>query len=154
MRYRFHHIQGAPRDQVEQHVRDKAELVQTRLSTFEEDLVELDVRLDYREKRYRDRRNASNFDGRLVLNLPGRRMPNIGANGHGETWVTAINEAFGDLEVQLDKFLAKLKKEAAIHDYQHRPSWEREGAEMLGEPQQPDEDPDRWMEEWDRQRQE
>lgn len=154
MRYRFHHIQGAPREQVEQHVRDKAGLVQTRLSTFEDDLVELDVRLDFRDKRYGGRRNAANFDGRLVLNLPGRRMPNIGANGHGETWVTAINEAFDDLEVQLDKFFARLNKEADIQDFRRRPSWEREGAELLGEPQQPDEAPDRWMEEWDRKHQE
>lgn len=152
MRYRFHHIQNAPLEDVEKHVRDKASLVERRLSSFEEDLVMLDVRLDHREKRYGDRRNASNFDGHLVLSLPGQRFPNIGANGHGETWVTAINEAFNDLEGQVEKLFARLNKETDIHAFQHRPSWERDGAELLGEPQVEKEDPDKWMEEWDERR--
>ncbi len=140
MRFRYHHIQNAPREKVEEHVRAKAGLLESRLSTFQDDLITLDTRLDHRDKRYGDRRDAANYDGHLVLYLPGKHLQNIGATGYGETWTTAINEAFDDLEVQLDKLLAKLHRETSIHDFQHRPSWEREGAELLGEPQvEPDE---------------
>lgn len=158
MRYRFHHIENAPREKVEEYVRTKADLLETRLSTFEEDLVVLDVRLDYREKRYADRRNAANYDGKLVLYLPGQHLQNIGAVGHGEIWETAFNEAFDDLEDQLDKLFAKLNREPDIHDFQHRPSWEREGAELLGESQEspaaePEEETAPWMEELEREQQ-
>lgn len=149
MRYRFHHISQAPLAQVEDYVREKASLIESRLATFEDDLIELDVRLDYDDKRRRDRRNDANYDGHLVLYLPGNHLKNIGATGHGESWATAINEAFSDLEVQLEKTLAKLHREPDIHDYRHRPSWEREGAELLGEPQDEPNDSQRWMEEWD-----
>lgn len=151
MRYRFHHIERAPMESVEEHVRQKSDLIESRLATFQEDLVMLDVRLDYRKKRYADRRNASNYDGQLVLYLPGQNLPNISAVGHGEAWTTAINEAFDDLEDQLEKLLAELHHEPGIHDFQHRPSWEREGAELLGEPQVEPEESERWMEEWDRE---
>jgi ribosome-associated translation inhibitor RaiA len=151
MRYRFHHIESALRERVEDHVREKAGTVEARLGSFQEDLIQLDVRLDHRKKRYGERRDASYFDGHLVLHLPGEHLPNIGATGHGETWSTAINKAFDDLEDQLEKQLAELHDEPDIHDFQHRPSWEREGAELLGRPQVEPEDPDRWMEEWDRE---
>lgn len=134
MQYRFHHINEAPRDKVEEFVRTKSEVIQAQLDTFEDDLVKLDTRLDYRDKRYADRRNASNFDAHLVLYLPGGHLPNIGATGHGESWIIAFSEAFDDLQVQLEKLLAKLHRETDIHAYQHRPSWEREGADLLGNP--------------------
>ena len=149
MRYRIHHIDNAPRDLVEKHVRAKSGYIESRLATFQEDLVRLDVRLDHHRKQYADRKNAAAYTGHLVLDLPGRRLPNIAADGHGANWTTAINEAFDDLEDQLGKILADLHRETAVHDYQHRPSWEREGAERLGRPQIEPEDPDRWMEEWE-----
>jgi ribosome-associated translation inhibitor RaiA len=136
MRYRFHHLHEAPRAQVERHVRAKADLLDARLRTFEEELVELDVHLDHRKKRNAERRDTSYFDGHLVLYLPGRKLPNLSASGHGERWETAINEAFDDLTDQLDRLLAKLHGDTDIHAYQHRPSWEREGAELLGRPQE------------------
>lgn len=140
MQYRFHHIHEAPEERVREYVREKAELLERRLDTFQDDLVRLDVRLDHRPERYGERRNASNYEGRLVLYLPGQHLQNIGANGHGETWLTAINGAFDSLENQLEKVLAKLHRETDIHAYHHRPSWEREGAELLGEPQAPPRD--------------
>lgn len=149
MRYRFHHIESAPMAQVEEHVREKAGYLESRLATFQDDLVRLDIRLSRHAKRYADRRNASMFTSHLVLDLPGRKLPNIGADGHGETWTTAINQAFDVLEVQLDKTLAKLQREAAIHAYRHRPSWEREGATLMGKPQAEPDQPDGWTEEWD-----
>lgn len=151
MRYRFHHIEEAPRSAVEEHVRSKADLLESRLATFQDDLVTLDVRLDHREKRYGDHRNLSSFTNRLVLDLPGRKLPNIRATGTGETWQIAVNDAFDALETQLDRTLASLHRETAIHDFQHRPSWERPGAEKLGKPQvSPVEDEESWMEEWDK----
>ncbi len=143
MRYRFHHIEDAPKDQVEEHVRQKAGYLETRLATFEDDLVRLDMRLSHHVKRYPNRRDSSSFTSHLVLDLPGRKLPNIGADGHGESWTTAVNEAFDVLEAQLDKTLAKLHREPAIHAYQHRPSWERDGAELLGNPQPTADDVDR-----------
>lgn len=137
MQYRFHHIHEAPEERVRDHIRDKAELIERRLDTFEDDLVTLDIRLDHRPERYGDRRNASNYGGHLVLRMPGQSLQNIGATGHGESWTTACNEAFVSLENQLDKVLARLHRKTDIHAYQHRPSWEREGAELLGEPQMP-----------------
>lgn len=151
MKYRFHHIENASRERVEEFVRNKADVLTARLATFEDDLVYLDARLDYRDKRYADRRNASNFDAHLVLSLPGRHLSNIGATGHGESWSIAFNEAFDDLYDQLEKLLAKLHRETGIHEYQHRPSWEREGAELLGKPQVEPEDAESWMEEWDKE---
>ena len=156
MRYRFHHIKEASKAQVEEHVYLKAKLIEQRLATFQEDLVQLDVRLDHRNRRYSDQRNTSYYDGHLVLYLPGRNLQNVAANGHGERWVTAINEAFDDLEDQLDAVMDKLHHTSDIHDYQHRPSWEREGAELLGKSQtvaQSKEESELWMEEWDKEHQ-
>lgn len=137
MKYRFHHIQEAPRDRVEEFVRTKSDVLQAQLETFEDDLVRLDARLDYQPKRYADRRNVSNFGAHLVLYMHGGNLPNIASTGHGESWIIAFSQAFEDLEVQLEKLLAKLHREIDIHAYQHRPSWEREGAEMLAEPPEP-----------------
>lgn len=145
MQFRFHHIQEAPKERVEEFVRAKSDVIQAQLDTFEDDLVRLDARLDYRDKRYPEVRKASNYDAHLVLYLPGQHLQNIGATGHGESWIIAFSDAFEDLEVQLEKLLAKLHREIDIHAYQHRPSWEREGAERLANsPSEPprDEEPE------------
>ena len=135
MRYRIHNIEHAPFEDVEEYVKERAVLLESRLATFPADLIQLDARLSHHEKRYADRRDASTFTSRLVLDLPGGNLPNIGASGHGEVWETAVNEAFEALERQLDKTLAGLHGNTAIREYRRRPSWERAGAERLGKPQ-------------------
>lgn len=154
MEYRFHHSAKAPADRVEEHTRKKSRLLEHRLATFEPDLVRLDLRMDHRRKRHGERRHDSLYDAHLVLYLPGASLPNLGATGHGETWLTAINDAFDNLEDRLEKLLQELHHQSDIHDYQHRPSWERPGAELLGKPQaepEPAEVETAWMEEWDQE---
>jgi hypothetical protein len=135
MRYRFHHVENAPLADVEEFVKERAGLLESRLTTFEPDLVHLDARLSYNGKRQSDRRDDAPFTNHLVLDLPGGKLPNIGASGYGETWTSAVYDAFGALETQLDKTLADLHGVTAIHEYRRRPSWERSGAEKLGKPQ-------------------
>lgn len=152
MRYRIHHIDRANRQRLEDHVRLKAQPIEQRLPAFEDDLVLLDIRLGHRTKRYANRRDASLYDAHIVLDIDGHHLPNIGATGHAQNWRTAVNEAFDDLEDQLDDTLATLQGEARIHDYQHRPSWVRSGADMLGKPQEAleqEEPEDQWMEEYE-----